>query len=85
MIDNIEQIDKIETRQDFLAFLDALYRDFLDRPDTWENSNLESFLEALAAWAHDMDGFYLNQGKPVPQTPEWKTMAQMLLAATTYE
>jgi len=82
---DIEQVDLIKTREDFVAFLDGLYREFKQHPETWENSNLEFFLEALAAWAHDMEGFYINQGKPVPKTPEWKTLAQMPLAATTYE
>ena len=49
---DIEQVDLIKTREDFVAFLDGLYREFKQHPETWENSNLEFFLEALAAWAH---------------------------------
>ncbi|MGB2591526.1 MAG: hypothetical protein WBG02_02325 [Candidatus Acidiferrum sp.] len=68
-----------------MAFLDEFYRDYKVRPDGWRNNKLEIFLEALAAWARDMDGFYLNKGAVVPESPEWKTFAQMLAAATMYE
>jgi hypothetical protein len=42
-------------------------------------------LEALAAWVEDMDGYYLNQGKAVPEKPDWKHVADMLMAAKLYE
>ena len=45
---------------------------------------LEGWL-SLAAWAEDMDGYYLNAGGPVPEQPTWKTLADMLLAARIYE
>jgi hypothetical protein len=32
-----------------------------------------------------MDGYYINQGKPVPTQPDWKIAADMLMAARTYE
>lgn len=42
-------------------------------------------LEALAAWAEDMDGYYLGKGEEMPQQPTWQTLADMLRAATMYE
>jgi hypothetical protein len=80
-----EHTNSIRSRADFVAFVKALSKDFRDNPATWENASLESFLEALGAWVEDMDGYYINQGKPVPQQPDWKVAADMLMAAKMYE
>jgi hypothetical protein len=80
-----EQNNSIRSREDFVAFVKALNKDLHDNPSTWGNPSLGSFLEALAAWVEDMDGYYLNQKKPVPEQPEWKVVADMLLAAKIYE
>lgn len=75
----------IHSREDFVAFVKALSQDLRDNPASWENANLERYLEALGAWVEDMDGYYLNQGKPLPQQPDWKVIADMLMAAKKYE
>ncbi len=80
-----EQVKIVRTREDFIAFLTELCKDYRENGKSWENDNLGSFLEALAAWTADMDGYYVNKGKPVPKTPEWKTLAEMLVAAKFYE
>lgn len=80
-----EQTASVHSREDFVAFVQALSKDLRDNPATWENDSLERFLEALGAWVEDMDGYYINQGKPVPQQPDWKVAADMLMAATMYE
>jgi len=80
-----EHSDTIRSRDDFLEFLKALRKDLLDNPGAWENTSLERFLEALAGWVHDMDRYYLDQSKPVPQQPDWKMVAEMLMAASIYE
>jgi hypothetical protein len=81
----VDQLEKIRTREDLIVFLQELHQDHRDNPQARENNTLERFLEALAAWTQDMGGFYLNQKKPVPEHPEWKTFAHMLWAATMYE
>lgn len=77
--------NSIRSREDFVAFVKALRKDLCDNPTTWENTDLGRFLEALAAWVEDMDGFYSNQGKPVPQQPDWQIASDMLMAAKMYE
>ncbi len=79
------QCNSIRTREDFVAFVKALHRDLRDHSGSWENRDLESYLAALAAWVEDMDGYYLNHGMPIPQQPDWKVAADMLLAAKMYE
>ena len=80
-----EHNNSVRSREDFVAFVKALSKDLRDNPASWENGNLERYLEALGAWVEGMDGYYLNQGKPVPQQPDWKVAADMLLAAKMYE
>jgi hypothetical protein len=80
-----EHNNSIRSREDFVAFVKALSKDLRDNPSSWENSNLERFLAALAAWVDDIDGYYLNQGKTVPQQPDWKVVGDMLMAAKMYE
>jgi hypothetical protein len=80
-----EQVDQIVSRQDLIAFIEALRSDLLDRSDDWENPTLEGFLGALAAWTTDMDGYFLNRGEQVPSQPSWRLIGDMLYAAKIYE
>jgi hypothetical protein len=80
-----EYHDAIRSREDFIAFVQALSRDLHTNREAWENDTLERFLEALGAWVEDMDGYYVNQGKPIPQQPDWKVLGDILRAATMYE
>ena len=75
----------IQSRTDFITLLRTLLRELRDKPETWENRTLPQFLEALAAWIEDLDGFYRNQGRSVPDQPSWEMLAEMLLAARVYE
>ena len=69
-----------------LADVIGQLRDSLARePGSWENSDLDTFLDALAAWTRDMDGWFKNRGEPLPDVPSWELFAHMLLAARTYE
>jgi hypothetical protein len=75
----------IQTRPDFITFLRESLRELRDKPETWENNTLPLFLEALAAWTEDLDGFYQNQGRTVPNQPSWQMLAEMFQAARGYE
>jgi hypothetical protein len=77
--------ESVSSRDDFAAFVDALRSDLSTHPAEWENQTLERFLEALSAWVRDMDGYYQNHRRPVPATPDWRNVAEMLLAAKIYE
>ncbi len=80
-----EHHNAIRSREDFVTFVNALSQDLRTNKESWENGTLERFLEALGAWVEDMDGYYINQGKPVPQQPDWKVLGDILLAAKMYE
>ena len=79
-----EKAYSVETREDFQVFLRVLAEDFRVHGEKWENAHLGRYLEALAAWAEDMDGYFRNRGETAP-SPSWRLFAQMLVAARVYE
>lgn len=82
---SVRTIDSIATRNDLAEFIRELRVSLSDAPSEWENHDLGSYLEAMAAWLDDMDGYYKNRGEPVPAQPDWKVLAQILAAARVYE
>lgn len=84
-IDLHKKVEAIRAREDLAEFIECLREDLIKNPSDWENVELSSFLEAMAAWVRDMDGFYHNLNKPVPEKPTWRIFGFILLAAKTYE
>lgn len=80
-----EQVKQLKTREEFVAFVYAMVQDWREQRAQWENSSLDAYLEALAAWVQDMEGYYGNRGKPVPQQFTWENLGEILLAASVYE
>jgi len=81
-IQDQSRIDAIKTHEDLAVFIEELLQDLRENSDSWENPDLPKFLEALAAWTNDMSG---NSRRRLPTAPEWKTFAEMLVAAKIYE
>ncbi len=80
-----ERACEVRTREEFIQFVRVLASNRDDKPDEWENPDLPAYLEALAAWVEDMDGYFQGRREPVPQQPTWNTLAQIVLAAKVYE
>lgn len=80
-----EQAKRIKNREDFIAFVRALQSDLKHNPDSWTNKDLSSYLEALAAWTEDMDGYYSNHKKPIPSNVPWGVLTDILVGAKHYE
>jgi hypothetical protein len=78
-------VDQVQTRHDLVGFIQTLHRDLATNGSEWENPTLDRFLEALAAWTEDMDGYFRNRGQKVPSEPTWQLIADMLHAAHLYE
>jgi hypothetical protein len=53
-------------------------------PANWDNKTLPDYLEALAGWLNDCEGYYRSRGVPVPWNG-WEVMAAAMRAATVYE
>jgi hypothetical protein len=77
---------KVTDRQSFIRFVDLLRQDFLDNSKEWENDTLDRFLEALSAYAEDVQGYYDNMKAGInADEPNWQTFADILRGATIYE
>jgi hypothetical protein len=77
---------KVTDRPTFVKFLDLLRKDFLSNPQNWENKTLPDFLEALSAYANDIQGFYDNMNLDIKaDQPDWSTFADIFKGAMIYE
>ncbi|WRZ88655.1 hypothetical protein OHB54_06005 [Streptomyces sp. NBC_01007] len=77
--------EHVDSREDLAAFVRSLQHSHAEDGSSWENLDLPGFLEALAAWIDDADGWYSNTGHELPASGDWKLFARALRAATTYE
>ena len=74
----------VKNKELFLTFLFEL----LDDNDAveWENDDIYSLLQAMAAWSNNADGFYKNINIEFDRSnPSWQLFFDMLVAATVYE
>jgi len=77
---------KVTDRTSFIKFLDLLHQDLLRQPETWENKTLPDFLEALAAYTEDIQGYYDNTEAHVDaEKAAWSTFADIFKGAKVYE
>ncbi|MDR6734884.1 hypothetical protein [Sphingobacterium sp. 2149] len=76
----------VKDRQSFIKFLDLLRQDLLQQPENWENKTLPDFLEALAAYTEDIQGYYDNTYANVDaEKAAWSTFADIFKGAKVYE
>ncbi|MNE67105.1 hypothetical protein D3C87_481850 [compost metagenome] len=77
---------KVTDRTSFIKFLDLLHQDLLRHPETWENKTLPDFLEAVAAYTEDIQGYYDNTEANVDaEKAAWSTFADIFKGAKVYE
>lgn len=76
----------INNREDFILFLQG-FKDSLSRhPEEWENVKLPDFLEAMAAYTKDIQGYYNNTGQSLDANDaSWKVFTDILMGAKIYE
>ncbi|MFY4723357.1 DUF7660 family protein [Streptomyces sp. LaBMicrA B280] len=77
--------DRVGSREDLAAFVRSLRLHHAEEGMSWENADLPSFLEALAAWLDDADGWYGSTGRELPPGGDWAFFARAPRAATMYE
>ncbi|WP_329435173.1 hypothetical protein OG564_29145 [Streptomyces sp. NBC_01280] len=77
--------EHVDSREALATFVRSLQRSHAEDGSSWENPDLPSFLEALAAWIDDADGWYGNTGRELPACGDWRFFARALRAATIYE
>ena len=76
----------VQSRQDFVRLLSDLRRNFEQGKSEWENDTLGAYLEAMEAWAADMDGGYAHHRRTSPDNESpWQVAADVLMAGRIYE
>ena len=84
-VDWHDRVNSIQDRGGFVSLVRDLVCELKDRPSAWENQDLATYLDALAAWVEDMDGYFQHKGEHGPEQPSWKLLGQILVAARVYE
>ncbi|WP_456300754.1 DUF7660 family protein [Streptomyces herbicida] len=80
-----QEAHSVHDRQSLSAFLAAVSRDFQEDPERWENREISTFLEAMAAWVMDCDEIFRRNGESIPSNEAWATVAKVVAAARIYE
>ena len=78
----------IQTRQRLIALVGLLAEEVKSNPNAWENKSLGDYLDAMASWLEDMDGYYSNTRKLSEEevsSVNWRVFADALMAARMYE
>lgn len=65
-ISDLPKYEPVKSKQELSDFIDSIAAQIKANPNEYPNTNLVSFLEAMARWIHDSDGYYMNQGVPIP-------------------
>ena len=82
--DPLAQNFPVDSARDLVAVITRLRSDLTEHADEWENSTLERFLDAMAAWLSAFPQSYINTGESTPD-PDWRFVADLLRAARVYE
>lgn len=68
---------KVKSKEDLLQFIKLLKVDYLDNEQEWENTSVDTFLDAMEAWANDTD--------LLTEEAKWSAFAKILYAGSRYE
>lgn len=76
----------LQSKQDFMKFLESLIDHYHKNSSEWENATLEDFLSAMLSWVEDAEGYYKNIGElDVINNPSWRLFSDILIASSMYE
>ena len=85
MTEELAQL-KVTNRESFSEFIELLRLDLACNPGSWENRNLNDFLNAMANFSEDIQSVYDNAKYKVDaDKASWQTFADILKGATMYE
>ena len=74
------------SRADFIIFLREFREDLSKNPEEWENRTLSDFLEAMARYAEDIQGYYDNMNLKIDaDEPTWDNFKTLMIGAKIYE
>jgi len=88
-----DELEKVRDRETFFDFVRALIEDRIEKatgedrnsyggqPGGWENTTIESYLDAALHWAQDS----LNKPTGMQTEPSWREFATFLYCGKIYE
>lgn len=84
-----EQAAAVQSRQDLVAFLQALSAD-AHHPgpgwwEQWQNTSVWSYLDAVATLLEIQGASYAGVEEPVLEQPTWRMIGELLLGAKYQE
>lgn len=85
MLDFTQQAKLIENKHDFIELIRVLANYLNEHPIDQSDLTVTTYLQSIAAWTNDMDGYYLNRNEEPPQNPTWRTLGEIIVAALYYE
>lgn len=77
------RIEKIKSKNDFLAFLNYLSKDFTDNTEQWENKTVGEYIQAMASWTEDYSAAPNNDIDW--DNLDYKILAKILYMGKNYE
>ncbi|MCW3818053.1 hypothetical protein ONA91_26750 [Micromonospora sp. DR5-3] len=78
-------LDPVASPADVARIVEEMLADLEAHPGEWENTSLETFLDALSRSLRGLPQLYRNLGEDFPDPPTWKQLAEALVMATGYE
>lgn len=77
-----ELLEQVHDRESFFKFVRALIDDRSLNSGEWQNTTVETFLEASLAWAEDTD---MGESQGLSKEPSWEAFAVFLYCGKIYE
>ena len=75
-------IDSIETKDDFIIFLQKFKEALVEHKPEWINRDVQDYIEAMSYFLMDSTERSLHK---MDLTPSWKTFARIMITAVVYE
>ena len=80
-----ERMRSVTSSAELAGFILALNSDFGANRNDWENADLSSAFEAMAAWLRDMERARNQRGESLATLNPFQLCAQVLYASKVYE
>lgn len=80
-----ESINKIDSKDDFIKFIELLADDKSNNSLDWESVDVVSYLNSIKSWLEDMEGYYKNMNLDIPNNIDWKFIATLFYIGKIYE
>lgn len=82
-----DRLENINSKEDFIDFLNLLSKNRREKEDEWENKTLEDYLMSLVSWIEDMDieDYCKKNNLQIPNNKSWSFIAELLYIGKIYE